>query len=505
MRTSVYLIMIVIVVGLFAIANTAFAESIYKIELDNKEFEIRYETINVEIKSITLDRDFASLILEIETDPQKDGFISINFPSAFWDALGGFCKDSPILLIDGDEHEYEMRTHGDAIIFEIDIPRGAKEIEIINTIIIGVGESNLSIEGIPAFDIYTQGQEVSFDGTVIDFCGRKIANQRIHFTMENIPSIFDQTVTDENGRFNINFTIPENLGSGRYEAHFKFPKADRAYGTITRMLIQRTDESNIPFILEHPQLGTFEIPYSLKNGEIINVGVDLVSQIIFLDYFVKQNDTLQVKIPGYLADLIAEANEAFISSCGKNIQYMEHISENLRTFEIPVCKDFGAIMIQGLKYGPDAGTDREGIYPLKINDRYYPLPYNITGAALRNISADVEAKKLIIDVYSPAPNNGGKLRLEMQRDIIDSVQGGVDKEFLVVMSDPFTEPVKAEFVESETNDESRELEITFNKGSNLIAITGTHMVPEFPAVFMLMSILIGVSIFASRLFTKVKK
>lgn len=84
------------------------------------------------------------------------------------------------------------------------------------------------------------------------------------------------------------------------------------------------------------------------------------------------------------------------------------------------------------------------------------------------------------------------------------MQDGKDREFLVVMSDPFTELVKAEFVESGTSNESRELEITFKKGNNLIEITGTNMVPEFPFSIVIASVAIGVMIAIMR-FRKLSK
>ncbi|MDQ3840491.1 MAG: hypothetical protein M3297_14625, partial [Thermoproteota archaeon] len=72
--------------------------------------------------------------------------------------------------------------------------------------------------------------------------------------------------------------------------------------------------------------------------------------------------------------------------------------------------------------------------------------------------------------------NGGKLEIELPRDLIDSkTQSNMDKPYLVYEDDIDRE---LSFIESRTTDQARTLVITFNNEDNVIEIRGTEVLSE---------------------------
>jgi hypothetical protein len=76
--------------------------------------------------------------------------------------------------------------------------------------------------------------------------------------------------------------------------------------------------------------------------------------------------------------------------------------------------------------------------------------------------------------------NGGHLQLQLSRKIMDSIQGGNDTRFVVnSASANDTNKKQLDYVETQTNTETRTLEINFLQNSSNIEITGTMMVQNF--------------------------
>ncbi|HET7148368.1 MAG TPA: PEFG-CTERM sorting domain-containing protein [Candidatus Nitrosopolaris sp.] len=116
-----------------------------------------------------------------------------------------------------------------------------------------------------------------------------------------------------------------------------------------------------------------------------------------------------------------------------------------------------------------------GSMNLKLGSKAYPIKYQITGGKLAGISAEKDNATLLINVSS---TSNGKLIVELPRYVIDSKkQGNVDDTFAV-----FEDGQYAVDNEIRTNAQSRTVMVGFDNGTSVIEITGTHIVPEFATV-----------------------
>jgi hypothetical protein len=131
-----------------------------------------------------------------------------------------------------------------------------------------------------------------------------------------------------------------------------------------------------------------------------------------------------------------------------------------------------------------------GLKPLNIDGKLYPVSYNITGGIIHKFYADSLTKKLTIEVIGGV--NGGHLQIQLSRKIIDSIQGGNDTRF-VVNDESVNNANKKQldYVETQTNAETRTLEINFPQDRSIIEITGTMIVPEFPLPAIMLAFSLG--------------
>jgi hypothetical protein len=121
----------------------------------------------------------------------------------------------------------------------------------------------------------------------------------------------------------------------------------------------------------------------------------------------------------------------------------------------------------------NSNTDSAGsaLYNLTISDRAYPIKFNITGGILDTMSIDGDQAILLVNIN--ASTNGGKLEIELPRDLIDSkTQSNTDKPYLVYEDDIDRQ---ISFIESKTTDRARTLVIIFNNEDNAIEIQGTEV------------------------------
>lgn len=131
-----------------------------------------------------------------------------------------------------------------------------------------------------------------------------------------------------------------------------------------------------------------------------------------------------------------------------------------------------------------------GLKPLDIDGNLYPVPYNITGGIVQEFYADSFTKKLTIEVIGGI--NGGHLHLQLSRKIMDSIQYGNDTRFVITSGSIADENKKQlDYVETQTDPETRTLQITFPPNQTNIEITGTMIVPEFPLPTILLAISLG--------------
>ncbi len=118
-------------------------------------------------------------------------------------------------------------------------------------------------------------------------------------------------------------------------------------------------------------------------------------------------------------------------------------------------------------------TDYVGpsLYNLTINGVSYPIKFNITGGILDTITIDGDQAILLVGIS--ASTAGGKLTIELPRDLIDSkTDSNADKPYLVYEDDIDR---SISFNESSITEQARTLVITFNSEDDLLEIEGTQV------------------------------
>jgi hypothetical protein len=121
-----------------------------------------------------------------------------------------------------------------------------------------------------------------------------------------------------------------------------------------------------------------------------------------------------------------------------------------------------------------ADATGSALYNLTINGEPYPIKFNITGGILDTIAIDGDQAILLVNIN--ASTNGGKLTVELPRDMIDSkMQSDTDKPYSVYEDDT-DRPMS--FIESKTTEKARTLVITFNNEDDVIEIQGTEVLSK---------------------------
>lgn len=118
--------------------------------------------------------------------------------------------------------------------------------------------------------------------------------------------------------------------------------------------------------------------------------------------------------------------------------------------------------------------------------------YSIKGGKILSITPDIPAKSLIIEIETTAD---GEVKLILPRSIIDARLGpdgmsGEDDSFFVLV-----DGAEADFEETTTS-EDRTLTIQFDDGTTQIEIIGTHVIPEFGTIAVIILAVAIVSIIA---------
>jgi hypothetical protein len=131
---------------------------------------------------------------------------------------------------------------------------------------------------------------------------------------------------------------------------------------------------------------------------------------------------------------------------------------------------------------------------VKIDDKSYPIKYNMTGGKLNNMTAMKENSTLAIELVT---NDDGTLILELPRNIMDSKNPQNEDEDYIV----FADGVQIGADQISTNNQVRTLSIDFDRGVEEIEVAGTRIVPEFgPLTALLLAVgVIGVLVVTTKL------
>jgi len=140
------------------------------------------------------------------------------------------------------------------------------------------------------------------------------------------------------------------------------------------------------------------------------------------------------------------------------------------SMQVALAQDSSVIMKEASSH-ESPGVNHNTV-TLKIGAGMYPLKYHLTGGKLMGTSTEKDNMTLVVNVLS---TSNGNLTIELPRNVIDSKkQGNVDDNFTVFEDGQYTQ-----VSEIKNNNYARTLMINFDKGTSVIEISGSRIVPEF--------------------------
>ena len=127
------------------------------------------------------------------------------------------------------------------------------------------------------------------------------------------------------------------------------------------------------------------------------------------------------------------------------------------------------------------------------NEGTFDVPYTMKGGTVQSILLNQENLGLDININT---TSDGSITLELNRNYIDSIKpDGTNEDFIIIVYNlQVNEPVQTEFLELESTDESRVIQIPIKSGDNLIQIIGTFVIPEFGTIAQFVLIIAILSI-----------
>ena len=135
-------------------------------------------------------------------------------------------------------------------------------------------------------------------------------------------------------------------------------------------------------------------------------------------------------------------------------------------------------------------------YEVKIPEGgTFDVPYTMKGGILTGMNLNQKNLSLVINI---ATSSDGNLNINLPREGIDSLDNnGQDIDFIVLMYEGNSEiPIQTDVRKGEVGNEFRSIDIPVKDGDTKIEIIGTHVVPEFGTIAMIVLAVAIVSIIA---------
>ena len=125
----------------------------------------------------------------------------------------------------------------------------------------------------------------------------------------------------------------------------------------------------------------------------------------------------------------------------------------------------------------------------------FDVQYTMKGGIISSMDLNQENLSLVINI---ATSSDGNLNINIPRYGIDSIDNkGQDIDFIVLMYEGNSGiPIQTDFKKVEIGDEFRSIDIPVKDGDTKIEIVGTHVVPEFGTIAMIVLAVALISIIA---------
>lgn len=241
MKTLHLTIIVVLSLIVFLSANTASAEtSKQAITVNDTQYEILLNSTNSTVNVISPNLHsyiHNSLDMNITNDDQYNGSLTLTLTKDA--AANVFCVarsevDNQLknvnmkAIVDKNPENFTTSTTGNEISVTFGIPKDSTNATIVNQFV-GMAVSPLVyFKGIPETGSYKAGQDVTFNGTLVDACGRHLGEETVYFTAEQF-NVTKKVTSSAKGKFSVTFTIPEDTESGHYASKFEMYEYGSAY------------------------------------------------------------------------------------------------------------------------------------------------------------------------------------------------------------------------------------------------------------------------------------
>ena len=117
--------------------STAYADSV-SVDIDDISYEIEYTPFKAQIKSVSADMDFISLIFTVQVD-DPTASLKVVFDRVFFDAKFQSGNDDDFfVLADGEEVNFDEKKTSTQRTLTFGLDQGTEELEIIGTHLTGV-------------------------------------------------------------------------------------------------------------------------------------------------------------------------------------------------------------------------------------------------------------------------------------------------------------------------------------------------------------------------------
>ena len=277
---------------------------------------------------------------------------------------------------------------------------------------------------------------------------------------------------------------------------------------------------------------TFPVTYMITgNGNKLNkISVAKDNTTLITDIGSQSNGKLTIQLPRSLIDSKKQGNQDSAYAIFEDSQPWQRVQEiksnsQARTLAIDFDKGTGVIEIAGSVIMPAntylnpasinankststttptknaTSTSGNSTTILKFANKTFPVTYMITGNGnkLNKISVAKDNTTLITDIGS---QSNGKLTIQLPRSLIDSKkQGNQDSAYAIFEDSQPWQRVQ----EIKSNSQARTLAIDFDKGTGVIEIAGSKVLPEFGTVSaVVFAIAIVAVIITSTKYTQLK-
>jgi len=130
-------ILLIALLALTISFSTAYADSV-SVDIDDISYEIEYTPFKAQIKSVSADMDFISLIFTVQVD-DPTASLKVVFDRVFFDAKFQSGNDDDFfVLADGEEVNFDEKKTSTQRTLTFGLDQGTEELEIIGTHLTGV-------------------------------------------------------------------------------------------------------------------------------------------------------------------------------------------------------------------------------------------------------------------------------------------------------------------------------------------------------------------------------